>query len=118
VKFFRKFKLYKVDVPSNVDLKPEGRHSLAALKDNAGFAYLVTKLRLQRAHLESALKYERMEKIEDVIRLQEGIRWMTWLENQFLLAVNNPTSRVERGPNDDELAALQSALSFIEGVGK
>ena len=117
MKLFNRFKLVKVEVPATLEVTPEGRKSLAALREHPGFRYLINKLKLQRAALESALKYQIHDDIRQVARLQEGIRWMHWLENQFLLAVQHPVRMEERDPNAEELAALQRSLDAIEGVG-
>lgn len=113
---FRRFKLVQVEVPKSAEVTPEGRASLAMLKDHPGFNYLINRLRLQRAALESALKFSKHQDFNQVLDLQAGIRWMMWLENQFMLAIQHPTREESRDPNAEELAALAEALSHIEGV--
>lgn len=116
--FRRKIKLVQVEVPKDLGISPEGRRSLASLKDHPGFIYLISRLRLQRAALESALKFSKHENFERVLDLQAGIRWMMWLENQFLLAIQHPDREESRDPNAEELEALALALANIEGVGE
>lgn len=114
---FKRFKLIKIEVPDSAEVSAEGRKSLATLGNHPGFRFLLAKLKLQRAALEAKLKYEPHDDLKTVIRLQEGIRWMMWLENQFMLAINHPTKEKSRDPNADELEALQRSLDAIEGVG-
>lgn len=115
---FKRFKLIEVEVPDATEVTDEGRKSLATLGNHPGFRYLLAKLKLQRASLEAKLKYEPHDDLKNVIRLQEGIRWMMWLENQFMLAIHHPTKTKSRDPNADELEALQRSLDAIEGVGE
>jgi hypothetical protein len=114
--FKRKLTLVEIPKPSP-SLDPAGRKALAGLAEHPGLSYLINKIRLQRAALESALKYGQHQSMNDVLGLQSGIRWLTWVENQFLLAVEHPGNTVVRDPNEDELAALANSLAFIEGVG-
>jgi len=108
-----------VEVPKGMPaLDQAGRKALAGLAEHPGMGYLINKIRLQRAALESALKYGVHQNMNDVLSLQSGIRWLTWVENQFLLAVEHSSNVVTRDPNEDELVALSQSLSFIEGVGE
>lgn len=116
--FKRPKQLQIVEVPKGMpSLDVAGRKALAGLAEHPGLNYLINKIRLQRAALESALKYGQHQNMNDVLVLQAGIRWLTWVENQFLLAVERPGNTTKRDPNEDELAALAQSLSFIEGVG-
>jgi hypothetical protein len=115
--FKRKLTLVEIPKPSP-SLDPAGRNALAGLAEHPGLSYLINKIRLQRAALESGLKYGAHQNMNDVLTLQAGIRWLTWVENQFLLAVERPSKLDQRDPNADEYAALSQALSFIEGVGE
>jgi hypothetical protein len=118
MKFFRrKLKIVEVPRPSP-SLDPGGRLALAGLAEHPGLNFLVNKIRLQRAALESGLKYGDHKSMNDVLTIQAGIRWLTWVENQFLLAVERPGNVTSRDPNLDEYAALEQALSYIEGVGE
>jgi hypothetical protein len=118
--FFKRFKQIQfVEVPKGLpQLDHAGRLALAGLAEHPGFNYLINRIRIQRAALESGLKYGQHQNMNDVLALQSGIRWLTWVENQFLLAVERPSQKAPRDPNADELEALQNALSFIEGVGE
>lgn len=117
--FKRSKPLQIVEIPKGMpSLDQAGRKALAGLAEHPGLNYLINKIRLQRASLESALKYGQHQGMNDVLGLQQGIRWLTWTENQFLLAVERPGNAQPRDPNDDELLALQSALANIEGVGR
>jgi hypothetical protein len=117
--FKRSKQVQIVEVPKGMpSLDLAGRKALAGLAEHPGLNYLINKIRLQRAALESALKYGQHQNMNDVLGLQSGIRWLTWVENQFLLAVERPSSVERRDPNADELTALEQSLSFIEGVGE
>lgn len=119
MKFLNRFKLNVVDVPKGLGLHdPAGRLALAGLAEHPGLNFLLNRIRLQRAALESALKYGAHAELKEVLALQAGIRWLTWVDNQFLLAVAHPGEKEVRNPNQEEYEALAASLAVIEGVGE
>lgn len=119
MKFFNRFKLNIVDVPKGLGLHdPAGRKALAGLAEHPGLGFLLNRIRLQRAALESALKYGTHSELKEVLGLQAGIRWLTWVDNQFLLAVAHPSDKEVRDPNQEEYEALAASMAQIEGVGE
>lgn len=119
MKFFNRFKLVTVEVPKGLGLNDKaGRKALAGLAEHPGLQYLLNRIRLQRAALESALKYGTHADMKEVLALQAGIRWLTWTENQFLLAVAHPDTTEKRDPNQEEWEALAQSMAAIQTVGE
>lgn len=115
---FAQLRIVEVMAPKAEPLDGAGKAALATLKDHPGFEFLINRLRLQRATLQTALTNREHASLNDVITIQAGIRWLTWLENQFLSSVGSASTRETRSPNEDEVIAFQQALAAIEGIGK
>src|SRR6266568_4322494 len=87
VKFYSRKTVY-VPVALEAELPIVGNtedHILAvkALEHNPGFQYLVRKFRHQQAALKMHLLRDPHKGMMQVIRLQEGIRWAGWFEDQL-----------------------------------
>jgi hypothetical protein len=105
----------KVAVPE-MD-KAGAAYSVASLRGNPGFEYLLAKLRVQRALLRESLVKNKHKDIRDVEFLQSGANWLGWLEDQLNTAVgivNAPKPRIAR-PFEQE--AFEQLRQNVELVG-
>ncbi len=117
-RLFDRFRVIEVEVPKGLGLNdPAGRQSLAGLAEHPGLNYLIDRVRLQRHALETRLKYGQHADLRMVLEIQLGIKWLMWVESQFLNAVAAPETVITRTATDDEYAALEQSLAAIEGVG-
>lgn len=82
------------------------------LEHSPGFQVLLQKFRLQRAVLEAHLKKSNHDSLRKVIRLQEGIFWMSWLEDQLTRAIGwkKPTPELPLEDLQKEFERVHFAL--------
>jgi hypothetical protein len=90
--------------------------SVATLQGHPGFQWLLQRLRIQRAQLQSALSSQRQATLTDVEFLQSGIAWTCWLEAQLAKAVGYQEPRVPQAPYDAERDAFDEVSKFIEVI--
>jgi hypothetical protein len=112
------FKIVELErVPNVPELNNTNAAAVAALRDHPGFQYLLAKLRLQKALLQTTLSTKRQASLRDVEFLQSGIVWCGWLEDQVSKAVgiqNRPQARPARVP---EIEAFEQLQRLIDVVG-
>jgi len=92
-------------------------HILAVrqLEHSPGFQYLIRKFRLQKAVLQAHLLRDQHRSMLQVVRLQEGIRWMGWLEDQLSRALAWKKPQVEN-PQADLLSEFEKVHRQLFGV--
>ncbi len=92
----------------------ESVHTLAA---HPGFIYLLNKLKVQRAALETKLTISRHVSLSEVEFIQSGIFWTNWLPSQLELAVLRLRPGASRPATEEEGEAFQQILNTIKPVG-
>lgn len=114
-----------VEVPVVVELEPQKRipeldettrQAVLALSTHPGFQYLLARLGVERAALESQLKRLRHSSIREVDALQLGIFWAGWLEDQLRRETRVQKSIPTKRLNPEEDSAYQAALSAYKVV--
>lgn len=110
-----------VEVPQPLPLGAltnEAKDSLVSLQAHPGFQYLLAKLKLEKAVLETKLKRARHKDMRDVEFIQSGIFWAEWLEMQVakLVTKSNPTMLSK--PTLSEEALIREMQAAVETVGE
>jgi hypothetical protein len=110
-----KYKIVEVEPYRLLD--KEFRESARLLPNNPGFIWLMQKLRLQRALLESELK-RRQPTLADVEWLQNGIKWLSWIESTI-----NEETKMPKRPSASDAPSLERELfdqaqAAIRGIGE
>lgn len=93
------------------------RDAVATLAGHPGFQWLLTKLRYQKAVLESKLHTERYDNIQDYHLLQSGIIWLKYLEDTVDREITHVTKPVEDIPKSFR-PSIEDLRRHIEFVGK
>ena len=82
--------------------------SLAGLENHPGFQFLLQRLDLAAAYLDSRLRTERHADIRAVDTIQQGIAWCNWVKQQVIAA--QPKMRTEVRQAEDYEEALFKEL--------
>jgi hypothetical protein len=98
-------------------LDPNDDEYIASLKGHPGFEAVMAKLDAQRAYLESRLSLGDHEDLRSVIRLQEGIRWLGYLETQVNYATKKKNTRLPVEASFDLAEEFNKINASIQRVG-
>jgi hypothetical protein len=100
------------------DLKKmkDGEAAVASLQGHPGFEYLLAKFRVQKALLERSLRSELHQDLNSVLRLQAGVFWSGWLEEQLTQAKNRQ-DRTAQTPAAEELKLFNEIQAALTKVG-
>lgn len=96
----------------------EDESAIKTLEGHPGYVALLSKFRLQRSLLKSALANQRHETMDEVRMLQAGIHWITWLEREVKETVKGNKVEVEKprapyGIEEEQFARVSQALKLI-----
>ena len=110
------YRTVEVEKPAPITGNTED-HVLAVkqLEHNPGFQYLMRKFRLQKAALQAHLLRDPHKGMMQVIRLQEGIRWAGWFEDQLARALAWKKPQAEN-PQADLQAEFERIHRELFGV--
>ena len=112
------YKVVEIPLPRpSIEASHDLLESVRTLAAHPGFTYLLNKLKVQRAALETTLVSSRHASLRDVEFIQSGIFWTGWLQSQLELAVLRLRPGATRPASDEEVVAFQEALRTIETVG-
>lgn len=108
-------KICVIEVQPELPLGDDARASVLRLGDHPGFQWLIQMLRRHRSAMVEALK---ICEEKDLIRLQEGIKWASWLEKTVAHEVKlKEAHRREVTLGEREREILAKSLASIETVG-
>jgi hypothetical protein len=106
------YQVVEIERPKPLD---EGaRESVLSLQHHPGFQYLIGKLKLQRASLDSILKRNRHDDMRTVDFLQSGIAWMSYLEEFVNKEVYNAGKPPSRPAQEDEVSLFKAAAANLD----
>lgn len=95
----------------------EDELAIKTLEGHPGYVALLSKFRLQRSLLKSALANQRHESMDEVRMLQAGIHWITWLEREVKETVKGKVEvekpRAPYGIEEEQFARVSQALKLI-----
>lgn len=89
-------------------------NSIASLAGNPGFQFLVRKLALQSAKLNSELVTTKHTDLSSVYFLQSGIHWCNWLQGQVDFAKSRlRASRPATSDEDRFFAQIRASIDLV-----
>jgi hypothetical protein len=110
-----------VEVDKPRDLKTfndaDVKESVVSLQSHPGFLYLLAKLRFQRNALESHLKRQKQETMQEVDFLKSGIAWAGWLEDQLNTAIKFRTVKPPQEAEAEEIELFNQLSKMLTQVG-
>lgn len=93
------------------------RAAVTSLDSHPGFQYLIAKLRIERAIIESRLRSERHTDLASVAYLQAGVKYSRWLEDEVSRELQVKPRSAPSPLTLEEQAIYNAALATYEEVG-
>jgi hypothetical protein len=109
-----------VEVPVGAiipDYDEEVQKAIRSLDSHPGFEAVLNKLRLQKALVESALKKQKYEHIEDYYYLQAMVHGLEYTENFLKSEVKKGKTQKPRESFDIEAEQFQRISAALQMVG-
>lgn len=112
IRLFSKPVVVELDAPRYPTAVEEA--AIETLKDHPGFQALIHKLRLQKNYIKACLETERDDRERD--RLQEGIRWISYLEREVGRRVHKHDRKRTLAASAEELEEFANVRALIERI--
>ena len=94
----------------------EDEDSIRALAVHPGFVALMNRLKLQRAVLQTTLDTKKHSDIRVVDDLQNGLKWLDYLQNEVNKAVSKKAEAKAVAVRPTEQQEFDKVFRLIEGV--